>query len=64
MNPQIKVHQQIPQSGYWDEVMLSPFKTEEEAWDYIKKYRKYFPQEYQNYRITTPDKVHYFHGCF
>ena len=64
MSPQIKVHRQISTSGYWDEVMLSPFKSEEEAWDYIKKYHKYYPAEDRNYRITTPSNTHYYHGCF
>ena len=60
----IKVHRQISASGYWNEVMLSPFKTEEEAWDYIKKYHVYYPKEDQNYRITTPEEIHYFRGAF
>jgi len=64
MNPQIKVHRQIPTSGVWYETMLSPFKTEEEAWDYIKKEHHYYPVEDQNYRVTTPTDVHYFRGCF
>lgn len=64
----IEVHRQIPESGYWQEVLLSPFETEEQAWDYIKKYHVYYPIEDQNYRITkntTQSKVeHYFRGCF
>jgi len=60
----IEVHRQIPSSGYWDPVMLSPFKTLEEAWDYVKKYHKYYPIDHQNYRITTSEKVYYFRGCF
>jgi hypothetical protein len=63
MSPQIKVHRETIQDC-WYEVMLSPFKTEEEAWDYIKKYHRYYPVEDQNYRITTPTNVHYFRGCF
>jgi hypothetical protein len=36
----------------WYECMLSPFKTFEEAVQYIEKYRNYYPFEYQNYKIT------------
>jgi len=36
----------------WYEVMLSPFKTNEEAEKYIEKYRHYYPVEDQQYRIT------------
>lgn len=36
----------------WYETMLSPFSTFEQALDYIKKYKIYYPKEYQNYKIT------------
>lgn len=64
MDTKIEVHRQVPSSGFWYEVLLSPFKTEEEAWDYIKKYHQYYPIEDRNYRITTPTDTQYFRGCF
>lgn len=40
----------------WYECMLSPFKTFEEAVQYIETYRHYYPHEHQNYKITyTPN---------
>ena len=36
----------------WYQVMLAPFKTQEECFEYIEKYRNYYPLEHQNYRIT------------
>jgi len=36
----------------WYEVMLSPFKTNEEAVQYIEKYRHYYPIADQQYKIT------------
>jgi hypothetical protein len=34
------------------EVMLSPFKTHDEATAYIKKYKVYYPTTERNYIIT------------
>lgn len=68
MTPQFKVERQILTSGNWYEVMLSPFTTEEQAWDYIKKYHSVYPLEHQNYRIThrsdNTEITHYFRGQF
>lgn len=36
----------------WYQVMLAPFKTFDEAVQYIEKYRHYYPHEHQNYKIT------------
>ena len=36
----------------WYEVMLSPFKTEQEALDNINKYKQYYPSNERLYRIT------------
>jgi len=47
-----KVERQIPNSNYWMEVMLSPFKTTSEVEAYLTKYRHYYPLGEQNYRIT------------
>lgn len=67
MKPCIKVERQMT-VGTWYEVMLSPFHTEEQAWDYINKYRHRYPVEEQNYRITKPiensEVVHYWRKCW
>jgi hypothetical protein len=61
-----KVERQIPSSNYYQEVMLSPFKTTGEVEAYISKYRHYYPLGEQNYRITKDDGntkiVKYFRG--
>ena len=54
MNTLIKVERQQT-SKTWYETMLSPFKTEQEAWSCIEKYRHYYPTEDQNYRMTKPN---------
>lgn len=68
MTPSFKVERQVLASGTWYEVMLSPFSTEEQAWDYIQKYRNCYPSEHQNYRIVhdseNSEVTHYFRGCF
>jgi hypothetical protein len=61
-----KVERQIPDSNYYQEVMLSPFETTSEVEAYISKYRHYYPLGEQNYRITKDDgntrTVKYFRG--
>ncbi len=42
----------IASTGYWYDVMLSPFNTWEEVIAYIKKYRNCYPKEEQNYKVT------------
>jgi hypothetical protein len=63
-----KVERQIPSSGVWYEVMLSPFDSEEQAWDYVNKYHHYYPVEEQNYKITSflnnSEHIQYFRGQF
>jgi hypothetical protein len=41
----------------WYEVMLSPFKTFDEATEYIEKHRQYYSLEHQNYKITHQNKI-------
>jgi hypothetical protein len=48
-----KVERQIPTSGAWQEVMLSPFKTRDEVKVYHAKYSKYYPKEDRIYRVTN-----------
>ena len=36
----------------WYEVMLSPFKTIQEAMSYIEKYKQYYPVEDRVYKVT------------
>jgi formylmethanofuran dehydrogenase subunit A len=64
----VKVERQIICSGVWYEVMLSPFQTEEQAWDYVNKYHHYYPVEEQNYKITSylncSEHIQYFRGQF
>jgi hypothetical protein len=61
-----KVERQIPDSNYYQEVMLSPFETTSEVEAYISKYHHYYPLGEQNYRITKDDGntrvVRYFRG--
>jgi formylmethanofuran dehydrogenase subunit A len=68
MMPSIKVERQESTDANWYEVMLSPFVSEEQAFDYIQKYRHYYPIESQNYKIThsigNSETTHYFRGCF
>ena len=39
-------------SGYWYKVMLSPFKTLQEAQNYLNKYQIYYDNKNNTYRIT------------
>jgi hypothetical protein len=48
----IKVERRTSDPNGWYEVMLSPFNSAEEAYSYIEKYRKYYPQDQQNYRLS------------
>jgi hypothetical protein len=50
--PYYNVERRGPDEGSWYQVMLTPFKTFEEAVLYIEKYRHYYPYEHQNYQIT------------
>lgn len=52
MQLSFKVERMIASTGFWYEVMLSPFQSSEEAWNNIEKYRHYYPTDEQNYRIT------------
>jgi hypothetical protein len=52
MQSSYKVERMIASTGFWYEVMLSPFSTFKKATDYIKKYRIYYPLMEQNYKIT------------
>jgi|LakMenE01Jun11ns_1017448.scaffolds.fasta_scaffold8856919_2 hypothetical protein len=47
-----KIERMIASTGYWYDVMLSPFNTWEEVIAYIKKYRNCYPKEEQNYKVT------------
>jgi hypothetical protein len=47
-----KVERGINKSHCWYEVMLSPFITFEDAVKYIEKYRHFYPENEQNYRIV------------
>jgi hypothetical protein len=47
-----KVERKIQTSGVWQEVMLSPFKTREDAKDYYVKYSCYYPNDKQ-FRVTN-----------
>lgn len=38
-------------SGYWYEVMLSPFLLVRDAGKYIDKYKQYYPPEDQSFRV-------------
>jgi hypothetical protein len=42
----------IASTGFWYEVMLSPFNSSDEAWSNIEKYRYCYPIEEQTYRVT------------
>lgn len=48
-----KVERQVPSSGYWYEVMLSPFENKEEVEKYLLKYSAYYPSEDRHYRVTN-----------
>jgi len=49
-----KLERKITNSGVWQEVMLSPFKTREEVKTYHAKYSKYYPDaEDRMYRVTN-----------
>ena len=48
--------------AYW--ANLEWMQDGHQLWDYIKKYHVYYPKEDQNYRITTPEEIHYFRGAF
>lgn len=39
-------------SGYWYEVMLSPFKNKQEIKDYYNKYSKIYSLDERVYRVT------------
>jgi len=52
MQSSYKVERMIASTGFWYDVMLSPFNTWEEVIAYIEKYRNYYPKEEQNYKIT------------
>lgn len=47
----VKVERRTSDPNGWYEVMLSPFDTAKEAYDYIEKYRHYYPLDQQNYRL-------------
>ena len=47
-----KVERMIASTGFWYDVMLSPFNTWEEVIAYIEKYRNCYPKEEQNYKVT------------
>ena len=40
------------ESGYWYEVMLSPFKTLQEVEKYLNKYQIYYDKNNNTYRVT------------
>lgn len=42
-------------SGYWYEVMLSPFKNKKEIKEYYEKYSKYYSLEERVYRVTNTE---------
>lgn len=50
--PYYNVERRGPDTESWYQVMLAPFKTLDECWEYIEKYRHCYPLEHQNYRIT------------
>jgi hypothetical protein len=52
MQLSFKVERMIASTGFWYEVMLSPFQSSDEAWSNIEKYREYYPIEEQTYRVT------------
>jgi hypothetical protein len=56
MQSSYKVERMIASTGFWYEVMLSPFNTWEEAANNIEKYRHFYPCEEQNYKITFQKK--------
>jgi len=46
-----KVERQIHSTGFWYEVMLSPFLRVMDAGNYISKYEKFYPEEERKYRV-------------
>lgn len=52
LNDQVKVERRTLDPNGWYEVMLSPFSCANEAYNYIEKYRQYYPLDQQNYRLT------------
>lgn len=52
----IKVERMIASTGFWYEVMLSPFHSWEEVISYIEKYRNFYPSNEQNYKVTYQEK--------
>jgi hypothetical protein len=52
MQLNFKVERMIASTGFWYEVMLSPFDSWEHAIEYITKYHNYYPVNEQNYKIT------------
>ena len=47
-----KVERRTSDPNGWYEVMLSPFNTFEGCIEYIERYRRYYPLDQQNYKIT------------
>lgn len=55
-NAMFKVERKPAQpEAVWYEVMLSPFKTLQDATNYIEKYKQYYPVEDRIYKITELD---------
>ena len=48
-----KVERCNPENKTWEEVILSPFETKQQALKYYKKYNMYFPREHAMYRIIN-----------
>lgn len=46
-----KVERQIASTGSWYETMLSPFLRVMDAGKYISKYKNYYPEEEQKFRV-------------
>ena len=47
-----KVERCNSESKVWEEVIVSPFQTKDQALEYYKKYNAYFPRDYKH-RITN-----------
>jgi hypothetical protein len=57
-----KVERKIASTGYWYEVMLSPFLRVRDAGDYIDYYKQFYPKEEQDYRVLdhyVDSQTHY-----
>ena len=57
-----KVERKIASTGYWYEVMLSPFLRVNDAGKYISKYSKCYPENEAVYRVldheVSPTEYH------